>query len=179
MRSFCNHESFVELLLRCCLVKDVISQLGITHVLSIGPDSLVALENDSPIVRRLTPSTATGDLHYEYEDEGVHYMILAVEDAPETSLLNYLHGCFQFIDSALKPSSTPAKPYKVLVSCWEGKSASVTVLASYLIVREKKQLAYVMGLIRDVHPDAEPNIGFSRNLRYLDRNSELPEWVIP
>eukprot|EP00976_Prorocentrum_cordatum_P049564 1000102-Prorocentrum_minimum.AAC.2 len=73
----------------------------------------------------------------------------------------------------------PASPYKVLVSCWEGKSASVTVLASYLLVREKKKLPYVMGLIKNVHPDAEPNKGFARNLRYLDRNNELPEWVIP
>eukprot|EP00959_Pyramimonas_sp_CCMP1952_P386643 8103291-Pyramimonas_sp.AAC.1 len=85
--------------------RDVISQLGITHVLGIGPDSLVALENDSPVVRKMTPTTSTSDgCQYEYEDEGVHYMVLAVEDAPETSLLNYLHGCFNFIDSALKVS---------------------------------------------------------------------------
>eukprot|EP00242_Pyramimonas_sp_CCMP2087_P010111 CAMPEP_0198205968 /NCGR_PEP_ID=MMETSP1445-20131203/9495_1 /TAXON_ID=36898 /ORGANISM="Pyramimonas sp., Strain CCMP2087" /LENGTH=219 /DNA_ID=CAMNT_0043878473 /DNA_START=221 /DNA_END=877 /DNA_ORIENTATION=+ len=158
--------------------QEVLSQLGITHVLSIGEDRVnpATLDPSSPIVRKLTPTTALPGTQYEYEDCNIQFMVLAVEDNPQTALLNHMHGCFAFITSALKAPNAPPGRNKVMIACSEGKSASVTLMASYLIVEEKKTLANVMGIIRDVHPGAEPNTGFARHLRYLDRNPELPAW---
>lgn len=67
----------------------------------------------------------------------------------------------------------------VLVFCEQGKSASVTVLGSYLMCERKLKLPVVMGLVKEVQPAAEPNKGFARHLRFLDRAGELPEWACP
>ena len=72
-----------------------------------------------------------------------------------------------------------ARSNRVLVMCPSGMSASATVLGSYLICKKKLPLAVCMAKLREAHPAVEPNKGFARHLRFLERNGELPEWSKP
>eukprot|EP00241_Pyramimonas_parkeae_P022549 CAMPEP_0114310762 /NCGR_PEP_ID=MMETSP0059-20121206/19433_1 /TAXON_ID=36894 /ORGANISM="Pyramimonas parkeae, Strain CCMP726" /LENGTH=218 /DNA_ID=CAMNT_0001434829 /DNA_START=295 /DNA_END=952 /DNA_ORIENTATION=+ len=154
------------------------SQFNITHVLGIGCGLPISLDSASNVPRKLTPTAAEKTCQYEYSKEGFEYMLLEVEDSQDTALLNYMHGCFKFINSALKDKDQ-SRTNNVLVFCEQGKSASVTVLGSYLMCERKLKLPVVMGLVKEVQPAAEPNKGFARHLRFLDRAGELPEWACP
>lgn len=191
----------------------MLSQFSITHVLGVGEDLPIALSESSRIPRVKTKTAAAKGDQYTYKEKGVSYMVLAVPDSEETALLNFMHGCFEFIDAALNvrppfPSRCPVAPSaerlsgspnlspinqpcfapqdpdhgrhnRVMVMCASGMSASATVLGSYLICRRKLPLAVCMGKMREAHPAVEPNKGFARHLRFLERNGELPEWSMP
>jgi protein-tyrosine phosphatase len=81
--------------------------------------------------------------------------------------------------AAQEDTEEGARSNRVLVMCPSGMSASATVLASYLICKRRVPLAVCMAKLREAHPAVEPNKGFARHLRFLERNGELPEWSKP
>ncbi|KAK3279609.1 hypothetical protein CYMTET_12511 [Cymbomonas tetramitiformis] len=163
------------------LNRAVLDEHGISHVIAVGKDLPCALSEDARISHetfRWTPTAASEQVQYEYEEDGIGYMVLEVEDSADVALLNFMHGCFEFIKSALKDEGANRKS-RVLVACEEGTSLSVTVLASYLICEGHVAHEAAMESILRVQPSAEPNRGFARHLRYLERNKSLPNWVLP
>ena len=121
---------------------DALRALGVTHVL-----------------------TACGGMPREgfYPDD-FEYATCAVDDKPDAAIEEHFDRCFDFIRDAL------ARDGKVLVHCFQGKSRSATICAMYMMRALGMDLDEAMTAIREVRPCAQPNSGFIRALRALERS---------
>lgn len=120
---------------------DALRALGVTHVL-----------------------TVCGGLPRDgfYPDDFV-YETCAVNDTPDAAIDAHFDRCYDFIRDAL------ARGGKVLVHCFRGKSRSATICAMYMMRARGVRLDDAMAAIRAVRPCAQPNSGFVRALRALER----------
>ena len=121
---------------------EALRELGVTHVL-----------------------TACGGMPREgfYPDD-FEYATCAVDDKPDAAIDEHFDRCFDFIRDAL------ARDGKVLVHCFQGKSRSATICAMYMMRALGMDLDEAMTAIREVRPCAQPNSGFIRALRALERS---------
>jgi len=111
---------------------------GVTHVLVVG----------------------TG-LPTPFQDRGVVYEVIQVEDKPSARLSEHFGPSIKFIEDVLDS----AQENRMLVHCFQGKSRSVAILGAFLIKKHKIGLDEAMERIRTVRPQAEPNLGFAAELR--------------
>ena len=119
---------------------EALRNLGVTHVLSVG----FGMANPHP--------------------DQLAWMGVNTMDTPQADLARHIPACHGFIDGALGGGG------KVLVHCHQGKSRSVTIVASYLMRRDGLGLEQAMDTIRAVRPGAAPNAGFIAQLLKYQRS---------
>jgi predicted protein tyrosine phosphatase len=112
---------------------DVLSALGITHVLSAMPGHVA-----------LPPSLAA------------HAAQVPLHDAPFAELAGHLPDTTRYISRALRSSPDA----RVLVHCAMGASRSVAVVCGYLIAIHRLPPAQALELVRARRAAAAPNRGF-------------------
>jgi len=115
-----------------------ISNLGITHVLSVMPGSV--------------------ELPY---DMFVKTMQVPIADMPFADLLSHLEHTSSFIQEAL--NSSPSA--RVLVHCAKGRSRSCSVVAAHLIASRGYTVAQAVEHIQSRRRIAMPNFGFMHQLQ--------------
>lgn len=95
----------------------------------------------------------------------INYMIIPVDDSPNTDLSRYFQEASAFIDQCAASSG------KVLVHCMAGISRSATIVLAYLMLRKQMSLKDALGLLMSQRPWVKPNAGFIRQLQRLDQMS--------
>lgn len=87
-----------------------------------------------------------------------------LNDTPGTDLSKIFEESIGFIKSALD-----VKGNKVLVHCRAGISRSVTIICAYLIATKRITAKRALKLVRKKRPRANPNYGFWKQLRDMQR----------
>jgi len=121
-----------------------LKETGITHIISV-----------------------TSGVRPQFPDDFEYLHIQGLfDDAkdPQNSLAAHFNETIPFIDMARKNGG------RCYVHCWEGRSRSVTVVASYLIQSEGMNREAALRLIRRTRPMARPNDRFMRELEELSLN---------
>jgi len=149
---------------------------GITHVFAVGKNLPPTLgPGDADVARTITPTCAAEEVQYVYNKDGLVYMCLEVEDAVDTSLLNYSFGANNFIKEALADDRA-----RVLIMCEDGTSLAPTMLGTFLICERGATVAVALGHLINANPLVNLNKGYQRHLRFLERaGGKLPDWVMP
>jgi len=88
----------------------------------------------------------------------------SLNDTPETDLSKIFEESIGFISSALA-----IKGNRVLVHCRAGISRSVTIICAYLIATKRITAKDALKLVRKKRPRANPNYGFWKQLRNMQR----------
>jgi len=88
----------------------------------------------------------------------------SLNDTPETNLSTIFEESIGFITNALS-----TKGNKVLVHCRAGISRSVTIICAYLIATKRITAKDALKLVRKKRPRANPNYGFWKQLRNMQR----------
>lgn len=88
--------------------KEVVEDLGITHVVN-----------------------ATEDLGNVFEGDGVRYHEVKIPDVDAADISAFFNNTFAFIEGAMATRSA-ARPHRVLVHCTQGISRSSTLVIAYL-----------------------------------------------
>lgn len=100
------------------------------------------------------------------------YRRVPVFDNKSQSLSPFLEGCLRFIDEGRAAGS-------VLVHCFHGVSRSVSVVAAYLMSRQRRSLDDALAVVRAVRPQAKPSDTFMRELESFERSLGLAGPRIP
>eukprot|EP01060_Flectonema_neradi_P040216 TRINITY_DN9081_c0_g2_i1.p1 TRINITY_DN9081_c0_g2~~TRINITY_DN9081_c0_g2_i1.p1 ORF type:complete len:194 (+),score=27.20 TRINITY_DN9081_c0_g2_i1:87-668(+) len=93
--------------------------------------------------------------------DNLQWMGINITDSSKADLLKHFDKAHDFINAA--------QPGGVLVHCHQGKSRSVTIIASYLIKNNNMDLQQAMETIRAARPQADPNAGFIAQLLKYQR----------
>ena len=93
--------------------------------------------------------------------EEMRWMNINITDTVKADLSQHFEQSHGFIKSA--------QPGGVLVHCHQGKSRSVTVVASFLMKYNNMSLQCAMETIRLARPQADPNAGFIAQLLKYQR----------
>ncbi|XP_078438874.1 dual specificity protein phosphatase 1-like [Wolffia australiana] len=125
--------------------RDELKSLNVTHILTVA--------------KSLKPA---------YPEDFV-YRKVEVLDNPYTDLSRYFDACIEFIDKARREGGG------VLVHCVAGRSRSVTVVAAYLMQKNRMSLFQVLDLIKSKRPQICPNPGFIRQLETLQRRLQAED----
>jgi len=96
--------------------------------------------------------------------EGVEVRKYKLNDTAETDLSKIFEESIGFIKCALD-----VKGSKVLVHCRAGISRSVTIICAYLIATKRITAKAALKLVRKKRPHANPNFGFWKQLREMQR----------
>eukprot|EP00755_Sulcionema_specki_P036056 Sspe_Gene.106195::Locus_83443_Transcript_1_1_Confidence_1.000_Length_802::g.106195::m.106195 len=93
-----------------------------------------------------------------------HFVWMGVNilDSAKADFLRHTEPCHEFIEKGRELGG-------VVVHCHQGKSRSVTVVASYLMKTQGITLEAAMDLIRKQRPQADPNAGFIAQLYRYQR----------
>lgn len=121
-----------------------IQELRITDVLSIGIDTPAS---DIPRVTKLT----------------CHFVPCL--DLPETNLDEFVRASIDIIESVRQHCG------RILVHCNAGVSRSATVCIAYLMKIEKLTFAQAYDLVKSKRPCAQPNAGFMKQLKELNKSN--------
>ncbi|KIM93286.1 hypothetical protein OIDMADRAFT_149772 [Oidiodendron maius Zn] len=113
---------------------------AITHILSIGA----------------TPSSQV---------PGVVYHRLALMDSQTSSISKVVATAVNIIDTAVAAEAGD----KILVHCSAAVSRSPTIVAAYLMIKQKMSLKEALGRLILARPTVSPNTGFLRQLQELER----------
>lgn len=97
-----------------------------------------------------------------FPDDGITYLIKAIQDTPEQKVFHMFSPCCSFIESARRRGRV------VLIHCHAGLSRSVTFAAAYLMAKHRHSAATALELIQERIPDAQPNSGFLQQLARLE-----------
>jgi predicted protein tyrosine phosphatase len=89
------------------------------------------------------------------------YFNLTMPDNSRIDILFFIYVAIEFIINSTQQGG------KVLIHCVKGLSRAPTVACGYLIIREKMNEAHALALIRGLHPEADPNLGFLCQLQAL------------
>jgi len=106
-----------------------------------------------------------------FEEDGLKYLILPLDDGPAERLDKILNKAITFIDQGMSSG-------KVLVHCDTGKSRAASVVIAYLMqtnkITYKKALAKVNAQRKKMFQEAvKPNHGFVRQLRQFEKKLGL------
>lgn len=85
-------------------------------------------------------------------------------DLPETDVKPILNECLPFINKCLISQEN------VLVHCNAGVSRAAMVVIAYLMCYENKSYIDAYNLVKSKRPAIQPNAGFVRQLKLLQRN---------
>ena len=138
---------------------ETLRELGVSHVL------IVSRDHTTPFAEEMV------------------YCTCYVADSVNSDLTEFFDKAYNFIDSAREGSATNA----VLVHCAGGVSRSTSLVASYLMRKQRISLKAALELIRRVHPAAAPNSAFIHQLMELEKKLglgtppllALPEQIAP
>ena len=123
--------------------KDVLKQLGITHILNCSR----TLENAHP--------------------DTFVYMKLPLDDRSGQPLFPHLTHASHFMHNVLSTHVGP-KPNSLLVHCHAGVSRSVSAVIYYLMQWYHFSYDEALEIVRQSRPIANPNPGFEHQLRYAE-----------
>ncbi|KAI9022079.1 protein-tyrosine phosphatase-like protein [Hyaloraphidium curvatum] len=128
--------------------KDVLKELGITHILT-------AVEFCDPA-----------------HPQDFEYLYLPLEDVEYEDIQRHFSEAFRFIDSARKAGG------KVLVHCFAGISRSSTLACYYISRKfDVPPVPTALGFLRVHRPEVEPNYGFIRQLEdAFERRLRTGRW---
>ncbi|CAH0487244.1 unnamed protein product [Peronospora farinosa] len=116
--------------------KQVVSHLGITHVVNASLD--------------------VGNI---FEKEGVKYLNITIKDRPEADIGSYFDSTYRFIESAKR-----AQHGRVLVHCTQGISRSATLIIMYLMRANNWSLVTAVNFAMASRGVVYPNQGFVKSL---------------
>ncbi|KAF9070421.1 protein-tyrosine phosphatase-like protein [Rhodocollybia butyracea] len=114
---------------------DLRNQLGITHILSVCPETLSSVDS-----------------------EGFKCQNIVVDDCEYADLLIHLPKACQFIQQAIDEEG------RILIHCVMGVSRSATVLAAFFMQSKNISPSEAIGLIRTRRSCIQPNYGFKLQL---------------
>ncbi|KAI9905599.1 hypothetical protein PsorP6_014009 [Peronosclerospora sorghi] len=134
--------------------KQVVSHLGITHVVN-----------------------ASLDVGNTFENEGIKYLNVTVKDRPEADISAYFDCTYNFIESAKRTQHG-----RVLVHCTQGISRSSTLIIMYLMRANNWSLVTAVNFAMASRGVVYPNQGFVKSLmveefRLYKGNSITPDEV--
>lgn len=129
--------------------KEVIQNLGITHVIN-----------------------ATKRVPNKFENDGVKYLRVYVEDDAEVKIKFHFSRAFKFIDDALFENSQGARN-KVLVHCAQGVSRSATIVIMYLMKHFDWSYDLAFAFVKRHREIIDPNGGFMNQLQEFDEDKML------
>jgi len=95
-----------------------------------------------------------------------NYKCINVDDSDDADLLQHLTGCFEYIDNAVKSGGI------VLIHCLVGISRSPSIAIAYLMFRDHLSYEEAAEIVKEKHPLMEPNTGFVRQLKDLEKKIE-------
>ncbi|XP_013194466.1 uncharacterized protein LOC106138032 [Amyelois transitella] len=121
--------------------KNVLRQLGITHVLTVE-------------TRRLPPST--------FVNTNISTLFIRAYDTPQTNLLPYFPMANAFIEEGLHKGN-------VIVHCHFGVSRSATIVIAYLMEKYKLTYPQAHAYVRQRRKFINPNPGFVAQLKEYER----------
>lgn len=120
---------------------DVLTEQGITHILSI-------LEYD----------------HCDYDEYAKYQrMWISAEDHASQNLLQQFEKTNAFVEQALSANG------RVLVHCAMGVSRSATIVCAYLMHAQKSTFLDALRLLQKARPSCAPNVGFIEQLEVYER----------
>ncbi|KAG6962751.1 hypothetical protein JG688_00008457 [Phytophthora aleatoria] len=134
--------------------KQVVSHLGITHVVN-----------------------ASLDVGNTFESDGVKYLNVTIKDRPEADISSYFDAAYRFIESAKRTQHG-----RVLVHCTQGISRSATLVIMYLMRANNWSLVTAVNFAMASRGVVYPNQGFVKSLmmeefRLYKGNSITPDEV--
>ncbi|POM81304.1 Dual specificity phosphatase [Phytophthora palmivora] len=116
--------------------KQVISHLGITHVVN-----------------------ASLDVGNTFDSDGVKYFNVTIKDRPEANIGQFFDGAYRFIESAKRTQHG-----RVLVHCTQGISRSATIVIMYLMRANNWSLVTAVNFAMASRGVVYPNQGFVKSL---------------
>uniref|UniRef100_M4BV01 Protein-tyrosine-phosphatase n=1 Tax=Hyaloperonospora arabidopsidis (strain Emoy2) TaxID=559515 RepID=M4BV01_HYAAE len=116
--------------------KQVVSHLGITHVVN-----------------------ASLDVGNTFERDGVKYLNVTIKDRPEADISPYFDAAYRFIESAKRMQHG-----RVLVHCTQGISRSATLVITYLMRANNWSLVTAVNFAMASRGVVYPNQGFIKSL---------------
>ncbi|KAG6611401.1 putative dual specificity phosphatase [Phytophthora cinnamomi] len=116
--------------------KQVVSHLGITHVVN-----------------------ASLDVGNTFENDGVKYLNVTIKDRPEADISSYFDAAYRFIESAKRTQHG-----RVLVHCTQGISRSATLVIMYLMRANNWSLVTAVNFAMASRGVVYPNQGFVKSL---------------
>ncbi|KAE9007557.1 hypothetical protein PR001_g16935 [Phytophthora rubi] len=116
--------------------KQVVSHLGITHVVN-----------------------ASLDVGNTFESDGVKYLNVTIKDRPEADISSYFDAAYRFIESAKRTQHG-----RVLVHCTQGISRSATLVIMYLMRANNWSLVTAVNFAMASRGVVYPNQGFVKSL---------------
>ncbi|KAL6189352.1 hypothetical protein ACLB2K_040741 [Fragaria x ananassa] len=125
--------------------KEELKNLNVTHILTVA-DSLPP----------------------KYPNDFV-YKVVEVEDRRTTDLQQHFDECFDYIEEAKTSGGG------VLVHCFSGKSRSATIVLSYLMKKHRMSLSEALKHVQSKRREADPNLGFKKQLLELETVLGLPK----
>ena len=105
--------------------------------------------------------TVASDLPPRFEHHFTYKIVQAL-DMDTQDLSKSFASCFEFIESSINSGG------RVLVHCLYGISRSSTIIISYLMAKLILKFAEALSLLQSCHPQADPNLGFVRQLMKLE-----------
>ncbi len=115
---------------------------------------------DNGITRVLN---VTSSVPNQFEQEGLIYKQIRVEDSHDVNMIQYLPEAFRFIETAKESGE------RVLVHCHAGMSRSVTVIIAYLMKYYEHTLDSAYEFVKERKSDISPNFSFMGQLLEYDR----------
>ncbi|GMF34357.1 unnamed protein product [Phytophthora fragariaefolia] len=116
--------------------KQVVSHLGITHVVN-----------------------ASLDVGNTFEGDGVKYLNVTIKDRPEADISSYFDSAYRFIESAKRTQHG-----RVLMHCTQGISRSATLVIMYLMRANNWSLVTAVNFAMASRGVVYPNQGFVKSL---------------
>ncbi|KAG7386743.1 Serine/threonine/tyrosine-interacting-like protein 1 [Phytophthora pseudosyringae] len=134
--------------------KQVVSHLGITHVVN-----------------------ASLDVGNTFQSDGIKYLNVTIKDRPEADISSFFDAAYRFIESAKR-----AQHGRVLVHCTQGISRSATLVIMYLMRANNWSLVTAVNFAMASRGVVYPNQGFVKSLmveefRLYKGNSITPDEV--
>ncbi|KAG3009778.1 hypothetical protein PC120_g15465 [Phytophthora cactorum] len=126
--------------------KQVIQDLGITHVVN-----------------------ATRKVANVFENDGVKYINAKLDDKPDENITQFFNSTYEFIAQAQRSTTADRKPCRVLVHCTHGISRSATLVIVYIMRAYHWSLAQAFNFVRSGRGVVVPNEGFLRALLREER----------
>jgi len=116
------------------LNKEKLREIGVTHILSINFGQ-------------------AADYCAEFE-----YLLVAIDDAPNSDLLSYFELTHEFIDNAMSKNGT------ILVHCFHGISRSSSIVISYVMKLLAMDFGDAYKFVKDKRKAVVPKIWFKHQL---------------
>jgi protein-tyrosine phosphatase len=99
--------------------------------------------------------------------DGIKYLFICAKDKSSEYLYLHFKNAANFIEEAIQNG------FSVLVHCFAGISRSPTIVAAYLIIKQKMSVTNALSCILLSRKCIQPNNGFMRQLYSLEKEQIL------